>query len=158
MFSASCIATIVTIDTTPPTIECEALMTIEVDNICQATIPLLAPTTSDNCERNITINQFPVSSIVTIRDVIINQTVTDSSGNINSCQTILRVVDNIIPEISCVDSIVLDGQLMSNLTEMINYTDNCNVKSVVQSIPSDTMLEEGEHPVSVVITDQSGNT
>ena len=156
MYLASCVSNVITIDVTPPSMECDTLITIEVDDRCQATTPLLMPTIVDNCG-NFTVNQSSIH-LVTIGNTIIQQSATDSSGNMNSCETILHVVDNIVPELSCMDKVILDGQLMSNLTEMVNYTDNCNVKSVEQSIPSDTQLEEGEHLVSVVVTDQSGNT
>src|SRR6185436_10483884 len=98
--SNSCIATIVIIDTTPPTIMCPAPVTVQ----CDSAVPLPNPASvivTDNCD--------PAPAVVFVSDVAtgacpktITRTyrATDNSGNTNFCTQIITVRDTNAPVIS----------------------------------------------------------
>jgi hypothetical protein len=115
------------LDTTPPVITCPADITIECD---ESTEPSNTgkPTATDYCDPNPTIDH---SDVVTPGDCANEETITrtwaatDASGNSNSCDQIIDVVDTTPPDIECnaPDTIIPpDAPISFTATA----TDNCD--------------------------------
>ncbi|HRI00834.1 MAG TPA: HYR domain-containing protein [Saprospiraceae bacterium] len=96
--------------------------------------------------------------------------VQDLCGNIDSCQSIITLIDILAPEISCPSNttIQLDececfADLLSSapISNYINATDNCDINvDILQISPSDISLDSippGIHEFTFVAVDDFGN-
>ncbi|MCF8239320.1 MAG: HYR domain-containing protein [Saprospiraceae bacterium] len=96
-------------------------------------------------------------------DNIITLTVIDSSGNINSCQTLVSIIDQLPPVLTCPDDqvITLDPGLCRTV---VNYnltaTDNCPFIPLIEQTagqPSGSVFERGLVNNCFRVFDNSGN-
>jgi len=151
----------VTVDLISPTISCSVDIEVSVDsNNCFASgVALVDPTTSDNCGIQSLTNDAP--STFPIGDTNVIWTVTDVSGNTNTCTQLVTVIDDIDPTISCSIDIEISTNTNDCFASGVNLTDpttsdNCNVQSVTNDAP--TTFPIGDTNVIWTVTDDSGNT
>ena len=134
---ATCSTNITIVDLEAPTINC-AINQSRCTNagLCTYTVSgtEFDPTYSDNCTGTITVSNDNNRSS-SLGGAVLNKgtntivwTVTDASGNTNTCSTVINVVDNIAPTITCASNITMN--VITN-TNAANYTitdpinDNC---------------------------------
>jgi gliding motility-associated-like protein len=167
---STCNTTVIVRDSTPPTVVCRP-DTVQLDGVGNA---IVVPNninagSSDNCSvPTYTINGGPLVNM-TCADIGLNNvtlTGTDQSGNADSCITTVFVQDITAPNASCNSTVtvILDA-VTSNGTLTVadvdnSSSDNCTITTYALSrtlfncgdIPNNT------HTVTMVVTDQSGNT
>ncbi len=159
----TCSFTVTVNDTQPPVITCPANITVSTaNNQCQATVNYPNATATDNCSGVGTPVCTPASgSVFQKGTTTVNCTVSDSSGNQNSCSFTVTVNDTQNPVISCSPNKVksTDPNMCS---AVVNYTttatDNCPGVMVVCNPPSGSAFPKGTTTVNCTATDTSGNT
>jgi len=165
----TCSFNVTVLDTTSPDItSCVPTQTVAADANCQYTIPnyfgLL--TASDNCSSVLSYSQNPtVGTVVSLGTMNIGVTVTDSSGNSDSCTFTLTVADSTAPVITCPgDSLIVSDS--GQCGALVNYTapfatDNCtSVNTIVQTegLASGSFFPVGVTYNEFVATDTAGNS
>ena len=129
----SCAFTITLQDTLTPTIECPGDQYIDIDNLCQYTLPDMSSlvTFNDLCDSDPTVWQSPgVGTLMTGINTV-TMYVTDSSGNTNSCMVTTYPNDTVPPVIVC-------PQDTSNCSSIVNFyvpigTDDCGIATTIQT-------------------------
>ena len=87
-------------DATPPTITCPPDVTVSANSGCSATnVALGSPVTGDNCGVAAVTNNAPAS--YPLGTNVVTWTVTDTSGNTNTCQQLVVVRDTTPPCYLC---------------------------------------------------------
>jgi|GEM_PF-576807 len=163
--AASLAAVLTTGETSPPTISCPADVAVNADaGTCAATnVALGSPVTGDNCGiAGVTNDQ---QSSYPLGTNLVTWTVTDTSGNTNSCQQRVVVLDAEAPTISWhVTNVIVAADtncqaLMPDITgtNYILTTDNCGSVTVTQSVATDTVLGLGTNQVVLGAFDPAGN-
>ncbi len=89
-------------------------------------------------------------------------TVTDASGNTNTCTSTVTVSDTTSPVISCPGNQVENPDtfcsfILPDYTALVNATDNCGTATVIQSPAAGTVIS-GTTTLTMTSTDDSGNT
>ena len=152
-------------DPTPPTIICPPDTTVSTDaGTCTATnVDLGTPVTGDNCGvASVTNNRPPIYALGTN---LVIWTVTDTSGNTNSCHQQVIVVDTQPPTISWYMTNVVVGADTNcqaaipdiTSTNYILAVDNCSSITVTQSVAADTVVALGTNEVVLAAFDAAGN-
>ena len=120
--TAICTQTVTVTDNEDPTITCPADVNVSADaGICEATVSLNLPGTSDNCAVETTSNDAPAS--FPVGSTIVTWTVTDAAGNTAICTQTVTVTDDEAPVAVCQDiTVELDGT--GNVTITANDIDN----------------------------------
>lgn len=88
-------------------------------------------------------------------------TVTDTAGQTDMCNATVTVVDNTPPSLTCQNtSVYLDANGNASITpgDVATYSDVCGIASAAVSPSSFTCANIGSNPVTVQVTDLSGNT
>jgi hypothetical protein len=158
--TASCMANVTVIDTTPPTITCPADVTVECTSHCgtPATDPQLADffaavSASDVCDNapDIT-DDRPVC--FTLGTTPVTFTATDAAGNTASCTAHVTVIDTTPPEITVVlnrDVLWPPNHKMADIIADVEVTDICDpdpffeLTAITSSEPDDS-LGDGDTP------------
>jgi hypothetical protein len=162
---ATCTQIVTVIDTQLPTITCAPAVTVNNDpGQCTAVVSLTAPLTADNCSVASVTNNAPTA--FPVGTTTVTWTVTDGSGNINTCTQTVTVIDNELPTISCVADITVNT-VPGNCGRIVNYAaptyvDNCLVAVMVQSdnsgLTSGSWFPVGTTVQEYTMTDQAGNS
>lgn len=170
--TATCQFNLDVIDNISPTITCPSNQTLTADNNCQETIPDYTGlvTVDDNCSSpaNITLTQSSPISILSGSSPSTTVTITaeDESGNTNSCQFDVTLIDNIAPEITCNGPLTFSANsdceyVLGNVTTNTVATDNCTPQGSIiksQSPIAGTILGIGAHTITITAEDENGNT
>ncbi len=174
----TCSFTITVVDNTPPVITCPANQTVNIDpDSCSYTAsgnefdPI---SYADNCSPVSISNNL--NGDTTLSDAIFLQETTtiiweviDSSGNTNTCNFTVTVIDSTPPEITCPSN-----QVFSTNTGICSFTpaggeldplsisDNCSIASVTNNINSSGTLDNenfdlGDTTIIWTVTDSAGN-
>ena len=150
-------------DVIPPQPRCKDI-TVQIDAEGQATI------TADQIDNGSSDNQGIESLAVspctfTCADTGSNPvtlTVTDLSGNTDTCLASVRVEDNANPIARCKDiTVQLDAEGQATITaDQIDNgsSDNCSIASMTVSPSSFSRTDVGNNNVVLTLTDASGNT
>lgn len=106
---AMCMQTIHVNDTTNPIFDCPANITVSTtDGACSAEIVIPSIDVTDNCGTVSVTNSLSVSSqdlvVFPVGDTPIKFYAEDACGNIDSCETIITVLDNTPPSMTCADN------------------------------------------------------
>lgn len=160
--SSQCTFTVQVKDLEKPVVECNE-MTVGTDpGKCTAIVNYNTVSATDNCN-SFNIVFSPLSgSLFNKGSSSVSVTVTDASGNTSTCQFNVNVIDNINPVINCVPSITIPttigkcGTTMSLLAG--GATDNCPGITFSNIPAPGTFLPVGTNPLTVKVTDASGNT
>lgn len=146
-------------------------------NDCGNDVTTAAPAYSDNC----TLGANPLSWTMTgatlasgngaigthhfnVGVTQVTYTVTDASGNKNTCGYTITVADNVFPTIACAGNLV-KGNDAGTCGALVNFNapvahDNCSGYTVAQSagLPSGSVFPLGVTTNTFVVTDAAGNT
>lgn len=158
----SCTAIVTVRDTIKPWVECRTT-TIFLGSDGQAVLlPLLINAGgSDNCGEvtyRLSRDRF---SCADRGQVSVTLYATDKAGNIDSCSTLITVVDQVKPDARCKNIIVyLDASGKAVITpEMVNdgSADNCTLDSLALDKTTFTCENIGDNLVTLTVYDAEGN-
>jgi gliding motility-associated-like protein len=170
--SSTCQFTVNLLDTISPAVTCPPTQTLNGNASCMASVPDFSAliTNSDNCSNtiNLTYTQSPtIGSMVTGPVTIGTITIEDESGNTNSCDFDIEVIDIFPPNITCPPNqdLYLNGNCETTVPDFSGstvVTDNCLTPgqlAITQNPIAGTVLPGA--PSSAIITmfvaDTSGN-
>jgi gliding motility-associated-like protein len=155
-------------DTTPPVVECSPisinLRTNGIYILSQNNINNLVGSVTDNCtsEEDIEISVSPrsFSCIQSGEAVPVTITATDDCGNTTECQTTVTVNDNMAPQITCPEDIIVRLEEGAS-TAVVDFTaeasDNCEFTMNYSHDPG-SEFSLGTTNVVVTATDMAGNS
>lgn len=173
--TADCDFTVQLVDTLSPTISCPSPDAIKLDGACSAVLPDFTSdaTIDDNCSPilDLQVSQSPVPGLTYNGDnttETITLTVTDNSGNAETCSFILSFQDSTSPGIICPanQTVSIDDACPVDLldyTSQATVSDNCQQPAsilVTQNPASGTSYMGDGTTVDVTLTadDLNGNT
>ncbi|TVR86396.1 MAG: HYR domain-containing protein [Saprospirales bacterium] len=152
------------IDNIPPVLECVDSLQIALDVTGLAALDLddVVTEVSDACgieQLFANVDQYDCS-LVGEHDLFV--TAIDSNGNESTCDFHLTVVDDMAPELSCVDSLEIfldeDGFAALDLDDVIiSVTDNCEVVDTFANVSEYDCSLVGSHDLTITAVDPSGN-
>ncbi len=167
---STCTSAVEVIDDMDPILVCQDATVSLDENGMAEVLPeyfIDAAASFDNC--GITITAVDVTD-VTCADIGASITVTvfvsDSSGNIASCQAVMTVVDDMGPILeNCPADMTVDPGTVDLFYEVPDYTagvtatDNCTdpVGAITQDPVAGTLLPDGVYTVTLSATDNEGN-
>lgn len=156
-------------DATAPTLNCPATVNLNLNAVCQATLPSYAAQSNitDNCSSNPTVVQNPVAGTLVSGTGTTNVTLTatDGASNSGTCTIAVVKVDATDPTVTCPAN--QSVSLSSNCTaSMPNYvpqsvaTDNCTGNPTRTQAPAagSTISSAGPQTVTITATDGAGNS
>ncbi len=150
----------------PPVIACP--MDIVANNdptVCTANVNFANALAIDVEDGPLTTTQTmgPTSgSAFPLGDTIVEFSVTDSDGNTATCQFTVTVVDNELPIAIC-QNLTLDLDPVTGTVSITGEdvdngsTDNCGIATYALDVSSFDCSNIGDNPVTLTITDNSGN-
>jgi hypothetical protein len=160
----TCNAVITVVDTMAPQVVCQDI-TLILGPTGQATISAqdIDGGSTDNCgvvSYSIDTTSFDCSSS---GQNFVTLTVTDASGNTNSCTATVTIVDQTAPSLTCLDDQIetVDTScsfVLPNYTTSLIATDNCNTLTVTQDPLPGTVLALGVTTVTITASDGSFDT
>lgn len=158
----SCSFTITVADTTRPTVTCPGTQSISTIGNCQYNIPDLSSmvTFSDLCDVSPSYSQSPNTGTTVSGIVMVTVSITDASGNTNTCIVQTQPDDTTPPVITCPND-------MASCDSVFTYnnpvaSDDCGLVTIAQT--DGTGYASGDtYPVGVTTleytaTDDVGNT
>ena len=164
--SDSCEATLTLIDDSTPMAVCQNI-TVEVDDNGDASIVALDVDggSTDGCSQltyDVNETDFDCTDL---GDNVVILTVSDNTGNTDTCEATVTVEDNIDPVVFCVNGLVADldenGTASFTINEYISSSDdNCEIVSMDATQFDFDCDDIALSPIDVVVTveDSSGNT
>jgi len=162
--TATCNATVTVVDLIPPTMICSQVVpaALNAAGTTSVTPAQINNGSFDNC----TIVSFSLSpntfTCANLGENFVILTATDQSGNTNTCQGKVTVVDNIAPTALCRNATLnlnAAGQATLTVAQVNNGSfDNCTITSFALSQTLYTCANLGANTVTLTATDQSGNT
>ncbi len=161
--SSICSSTVTIIDSVKPTVSCMDT-TIFLNSLGTVTIDssYLNNGSNDNCSVatvSISKNTFDCSVLGANWVTLV---VTDGSGNVDSCISVVTVLDTVKPVLNCADTTVYLNSL-GTVTIDSSYlsggsTDNCGIATIGVSNETFNCSQIGSNYVAIGITDVNGNT
>ena len=160
----TCSFNIIILDTINPIVSCIPSQILYLDTVCNYLLPnyMDSITSSDNCDTNLVITQYPVPNSTIYSDTIVIISVTDNSGNNTICEIPILLLDTISPVISCPNNTVLDndssqcGAIFSYLTPL--GIDNClSTTTLTSGLPDSSLFPVGLTTNVYRVTDTAGN-
>ncbi len=162
--SAACGATVTVLDTVSPTAVCQDI-TIYLDGAGTASITTgdIDGGSSDNCSIASLAASQTSFTCANVGANNVTLTVTDGSGNISSCTSVVTVVDSVTPTAVCQDiTVYLDGTGNATITGADldgGSSDNCSgTFTYGLSQSSFTCADIGANSVTLTVTDPGGNS
>ncbi|MBL7953751.1 MAG: HYR domain-containing protein, partial [Flavobacteriales bacterium] len=150
-------------DAVAPQITCPNTVTVNANATCTATaVALGSPVVSDNCSVLSVLNNAPATFPLGSRNVI--WTVSDPTGNTNTCTQTVLVVDNTLPNITCPMEIGVNaapGTCQALVTyAQPSFNDNCPgiTLSQVSGLPSGSTFPVGSTVNVFRVTSPNGQT
>ena len=134
--TASCTTVVTVVDETPVTLECEPSVTRVAPADACAWSGALTATASDNCAVDVTV--VDRTNTYAVGEQEVEFTAEDDSGNADSCTTVLTVVDETLPALSCG---VLAGLPPATVTA--SATDACGAVAVVSGFTCVRVAADG---------------
>ena len=163
--STNCSFTLSLFDTIRPSISCPSAITEYYNSNCEFVLNDYTLNTIfiDNCDSNITLNQFPSVGSTVNSDTTITISATDMSGNITNCDIFISLQDTIVPQLTCFSDTTEYFTssclfILEDYTNRFIFSDNCSnsYQSVVQS-PSVGLFIADTTSIMITATDFSGN-
>ncbi len=165
--TTTCTFSVTVLEIIPPEIVCPENIVVNVDpDECGAVVDYVPPFGTDNCPGAITtiIDGLPPGSFFPVGTTTVAFEVVDASGNTAQCGFTITVVDDIAPEITCPDDIVVDndpGECGANVNfPMPTGSDNCDdfTITLLTDIDPGGFFPVGTTGVVYQIEDAAGNT
>ncbi|MRT17745.1 HYR domain-containing protein [Vitellibacter sp. q18] len=163
--SDSCNTTITVVDSTPPTANCAAPFTIQLDSNGNASISVadIDAGSSDNC--GIASTAIDISNF-TCADVgpnTVTLTVFDVNGNSATCSTIVTVQDTVAPIANCAAPFTIQLDATGNASISVADIDNgssdaCGIASTSIDVGNFTCANVGPNTVTLTVFDVNGNS
>ncbi|MDA3909906.1 MAG: gliding motility-associated C-terminal domain-containing protein [Bacteroidales bacterium] len=150
---ATCEQLVTVIDNQLPTITCPAPVAVntDADECTASSVVLGTPTVDDNCTVASVTNDAPTT--FPIGNTIVTWTVTDGSGNIETCEQIVTVTDGELPTITCQEDI---NACSSEITLVEpEVSDNCGIAEITNNAPE--VFPVGTTTILWTVTDVNGN-
>jgi len=143
---------------------CPPTQQVNLDNACAATVPdvVALAVVTDNCTVQ-SVVQAPVAGTPISVDTNVVITATDNSGNTQTCNVLIDVVDVTDPQIvvcAVDDTVTLQPGCQASLPDLtggVVATDNCGTPVVTQSPVAGTIIS-ADTIVTLTATDGAGNT
>ncbi|MFK7786035.1 MAG: HYR domain-containing protein, partial [Crocinitomicaceae bacterium] len=165
--SETCSFTVITSDTTSPSVTCPSDQIVAINASCGYSMPDLTGlvTGTDNCSAfaNMTVSQNPAvgSAESGVTPVII--TLTDQSGNSTTCTTNVLPDDVTPPTITCPTSSTASAGTscdfaLTNFGSLATVTDNCGTYTLSQTPAVGTLVPVGTNQITLTVTDAGGNS
>lgn len=159
-------------DSTAPTITCPAPASVSADANCQGIVPNLTTSAvvSDNCAApaSLVVMQNPApGTVVGLGSHPITLTVSDASGNQNSCSTSFSVVDTTAPVIisgPALGNVGVGANCVAIVPSVINQivaADNCtpaNQLTITQNPAAGSTVGAGLQTIIVTVKDAANNS
>jgi hypothetical protein len=161
--TATCSATVVVQDCDEPEVSCQDLsICLDVNGTANLEPADVEVSSSDNCgiiQKSLSATSFGCNDI---GENAVTLSVFDGSGGSGQCTATVTVEDCTAPTASCQDiSVCLDtnGNAVVDASEIDNgSTDNCGSPGLQVSPSSFTCDELGSNPITLTVTDASGNS
>lgn len=169
---ATCVASVMVVDTTPPVITtCAVPLTAAAGSNCEAAIPDVtsAVSATDNCTPPgaLTVTQNPAAGTLVGRGTrAITITVADGAGNQATCATTVAVIDTTPPVItSCPAPITTPAgsncqAAVPSVITAVSATDNCTspgALTVTQNPAAGTLVGIGTTTIAISVKDAANN-
>jgi regulation of enolase protein 1 (concanavalin A-like superfamily) len=150
---------------TPLQMSCPAAQTLPLNSTCSATLPdyRSLANISGGCG-TVTVTQMPLpgTSVSQAGSMIVTIMASDQSGNMQSCTLTVNKLDVTPPSMTCFNgSVSFNGQtgIALDADALSDASDNCGIQSISLSPTSVFATQVGQNvPVTVIVTDLSGNT
>lgn len=156
-------ATITGVDNTDPVAICQNI-TVYLNGSGSATVfpNDVNNGSTDNCGIGGLASSPAVFNCANVGANTVTLTVTDNSGNTDTCHATVTIVDSVSPVAVCQNiTVYLDGAGNATITAADidgGSTDNCSISSYSASQTSFTCANIGANAVTLTVTDGSGNT
>ena len=158
-----CSFTVSVVDTTPPVLASPPSVTVECQG-SEGTIVTFAPNVTDNCDSDVDVLCVPASGeLFPLGMTAVICIATDDAGLQSAARFVVEVVDTTPPSLACSeDAVVVECDRPGAGT--INYPapvagDLCDSSPTIVCDPVvGTVLPLGDHVVTCVATDESGNS
>ena len=161
--SSSCTSAIQIMDTIAPTAVCNNL-TVFLDAAGTGSINLadVDGGSADNCGLDTSFVDIQDFNCADVGTVAVTLTATDQSALSSTCTSTVTVLDTISPTVACLNvSVYLDQTATATITLSDvegPSSDNCGLQGSTVSQTNFTAADLGSNPVTVTVTDLSGNT
>jgi gliding motility-associated-like protein len=158
----SCIATVTVLDTVAPIVSCQNV-TVYLDSMGNVTIDStdIDNGSTDNCDIATIALSKTTFDCTNVGPNTITVTVTDNSGNVDSCSSVVTVLDNLSPIAICKDDTVYLDAIGNITITSVNVdggsSDNCSPITMTISDSSFNCTDTGINRVTLFVTDASGN-
>ena len=160
----TCSQNVIVEDNEAPTANCQDI-TVQLDGSGSASIVAadVENGSTDNCgiaSYSLDNTSFDCSNLGANT---VTLTVTDNSGNTNTCTATVTVEDNVAPSITCIgdQSVTLDTNcefILPDYTVLVTASDNCTASpTITQSIAAGSAIS-GPTAILMTATDASGNS
>lgn len=152
-------------DSTAPLIDCSNLpFSVSSDENCEYIVEDFTPylDVEDNCEIQ-SITQSPVvGSSVNAENITIQFTVLDAAGNTSTCDHFLEIEDETAPTVSWIagPTFAAGEDCTYTLLAASDYVTwiDCSMSNLSIEPEAGTILEIGEHEITITALDDFGNT
>ncbi|MBI2926743.1 MAG: HYR domain-containing protein [Verrucomicrobia bacterium] len=156
-------------NTAPTSITCPGPLSADASSACTAPVPevLSGVALSGGCGGVASLTQEPAAgTLVSLGTHTITVTATDQAGNTASCTTTLTVLDTTPPTVSCLTATAASAGAdcqapVPDLASSLTASDNCtpaNALVVAQTPAPGTLVELGEHTITLTVTDGAGTS
>lgn len=160
--ASSCDATVVISDTVGPDAVCENLtISLQETGSVEITPELIGAASNDACgigSMNLSENTFGCDDLGD-HDIVLK--VTDKNGNTDECFSVVSVVDETGPSLTCTDQEVFldeNGEGSISLEQVVGTaSDACGIAGSSIDRTDFSCADEGEQTVTVSVTDNNGN-
>lgn len=166
--TGSCIQNISVIDLNPPSIECGESYSEILLTGCEEYVTLDSPMAMDDCGIQSIVNNYNgtdnASDFYSGGYTEIIWSATDLYGNTSNCIQTVELIDNILPEITCIENLTFpyieDDIYPDPLDYILDMNDNCHIDfDAIQATPNYFDMESiGENIVTIEIQDVNGNS
>lgn len=167
--STSCFTNFNVVDTIKPIVTCPSDLDVSADINCQTDLIdySISVTATDNCTTigNLIYSQNPIVGTTISAPTLVTMTVEDESGNTQSCQFTVTVVDVTDPSLMCPPNTTVSSNAscdysLTDLSSLVTVSDNCTVGTdfLFSQIPIvGTNLALGSTNVDFTVADEAGN-
>jgi len=162
--TASCTFFVNPNDVVDPTITCPSDQNVNVNSICQFTLPdFTNATVSDDCDPNPAVTQVPSIGSILTATTQVTLTVTDGAGNTANCTFDAIPFDATDPVVTCpgaqTETFDADCEFdLADYTGLPTVTDNCDASPTVTQSPAIGFTISGTQVVTLTAEDANGNT
>ena len=137
-----------------------------VDNCFEGTISVAYTSSDAACVptggKLLDIGGYSVTQFFCVGTTKVTYTLTDAAGNVSTCGFDVKVNDVEKPKVVCPADIFINlngGECGAYVSYgPLSATDNCGVKDTVMTPPSGSWFSIGDKTVTIVISDNAGNT